>query len=141
MILQFFRRFERVIRYVIVGSGVTTLYTGIVAALVSYGLVPNPTLAAAIASIAVLPVSYVGHRSITYADTPSSHAQWARFAATAIVTFILNTGLMNTADQIGWSYWTALCAGWVIVPIVNYMVNAIWVFRTKKLFGLDRGAP
>lgn len=141
MILQIFRRFERVIRYVVVGSGVTALYTGIVAALVFYGLVQIPTLAAAFASIAVLPVSYVAHRSITYGDTHSSQAQWARFAATAILTFVLNTGLMKTADQMGWSYWTALCAGWVIVPLVNYAINAIWVFRTKTLFGIDRGAP
>ena len=134
----FLRRFERVIRYVIVGGGVTLFYTFLTVGLLSGHVVDDPTFASAIASLVTLPISFLVHRAITYADVASERAQWTRFAIIAVSNFALNIGLMKAIDLLHWPYWIALIIGWVLIPLVNYTINALWVFRAKTFWGLHR---
>ncbi len=136
--MAFLRRFERVIRYVIVGGGVTLFYTLLTVGLLSGHVVDDPTLASAIASLVTLPISFLVHRAITYADVATERAQWTRFAIIAVSNFALNTGLMKVVDLLRWPYWIALIIGWVLIPLVNYTINALWVFRAKTFLGLHR---
>ncbi len=136
-VLSIARQFERVIRYLLVGGGVTLFYTLLTIALISWALPSSPTLASAIASLVTLPVSFVVHRRVTYRDVSPEAAQWQRFAFVAAINFALNVGLMGASDRLGISYWAALAAGWILVPVANYVVTAIWVFRAKTLLRLD----
>jgi putative flippase GtrA len=135
--LHFARRYERVLRYIVAGGGVTLLYTLTIVSLMSGYVVADPTLASAIASVLTFPVSFLVHRSITYADVVPDAAQWRRFALIAASNFIVATSTMKIVDLWGWPYWVALVTGWILIPLINYAINAIWVFRAKKFFALD----
>lgn len=133
------RRFERVLRYVAVGGAVTLFYTLLVAVLVTGRVVGDPVAASVLASLVTLPISFLVHRRFTYADTAPAAGQWERFLVIAASNFAINVGLMKGAEMWRWPYWTALVLGWMVVPAVNYVINAVWVFRTKSLLSMQRG--
>jgi putative flippase GtrA len=137
-VIAFVRRFERVIRYVLVGGGVTLFYTLVTATLISGKIIADPTLASAIASVVTLPISFLVHRRFTYADTKREQGQWERFALIAVANFVVNVGAMKAADAMHFPYWSALAFGWVVVPVVNYAINVLWVFRSKTFLSLGR---
>ena len=43
---------------------------------------------------------------------------------------------MKTVDSLHGPYWIALTFGWIAIPIANYTINALWVFRTKTFLSL-----
>jgi putative flippase GtrA len=137
-VITLVRRFERVIRYVLIGGGVTLFYTLLTATLISGGVVGDPTLASAIASFVTLPISFLVHRRFTYVDAARRSGQWERFALIAAANFVINVGAMKGAGAMHLPYWSALAFGWVVVPVVNYTINALWVFRTKTFLSLER---
>jgi putative flippase GtrA len=132
--LALYRRFERVIRYIVVGGGVTAVYTAVAAGLIAVGL--DRVAAAAIGSLVTIPLSFFVHRRITYADAGVDGSQFGRFLITALSSLAINVGLMGVSEMLGWSHWIALAIGWFLVPIANYAINALWVFRTKTFLRL-----
>jgi putative flippase GtrA len=137
-LLRLATRFERVIRYGFVGAGVTLFYTLLTVGLISGHVISDPTLACAFAFVITQPVSYLSHRLITYADVASDRSQWRRFGTIALAGFAVTTGTMKLDVVLGWPYWIALVIGWFLIPVVNYLINAVWVFRAKSLLALDR---
>jgi putative flippase GtrA len=132
-----YRRFERVIRYVVVGGAVTAFYTALTAGLYLSRLVGDPAIASAIACLTTLPISFFAHKSITYADVEHEPFQWRRFTVLGISSFIFSTGSVKAVDLMHGPLWIGLAVGFVLVPLANYTINAIWVFRTKRFLALD----
>ena len=132
--MEFYRRFERVIRYIVVGGGVTAVYTAVTAGAISFGI--DRIWAAVLGSAVAIPLSYVVHRRITYVDAANDNSQFSRFAVIAISSLAINVGLMGGSEMLGLSHWIALAIGWFLVPIANYTINALWVFRTKTFLKL-----
>ncbi len=132
------RRIERVIRFLVVGSFVVTFFTLSTLALIWWVFPHDPTLAAAVASILTTPVSFLVHRHITYVDVAAHSSQWQRFAVLAVANFVLSTGAMKLVDSAGATYWIGLALVWVLSPIMNYLISALWVFRARTLLRLDR---
>jgi putative flippase GtrA len=132
--LALYRRFERVIRYIVVGVGVTAVYTAVTAGLIGFAF--DRVLSAAIGSLVTIPLSFFVHRRITYADAGADGSQFGRFVITALSSLAINVGLMAASEMLGWSHWIALATGWFLVPIANYTINALWVFRTKTFLRL-----
>jgi putative flippase GtrA len=137
-IARLYRRFERVVRYIVVGGGVTLFYSLLTVALVSGRLVNDPTAASAMASLISLPLSFLVHRRFTYADAGSDRSQWQRFVTIAASNFAFTVASMKAVDLLHWPYWIGLVAGWVVIPMLNYTINALWVFRTRTFLALDR---
>ena len=136
-VLSLYRRFERLIRYVLVGGGVALFYSLLTAGMVSLWDVRDTVLASAIASLITMPVSYFVHRRITYVDAAHDPAQWKRYSFLAASNFVINVGLMAAVGHLLWPYWIALVTGWIVVPIANHIINVLLVFRTKSFFTLD----
>jgi len=134
--LSLYRRFERLIRYGAVGAGVTLFYSLLTTGLIMGHLIADPTTASAIATLVTQPVAFVFHRAVTYQDVAHHETQWKRFATLALSSFVLGVGAMKLVDSLGWPFWIALAIGWVVIPVVNYFIGAIWVFRAKKLLSL-----
>jgi putative flippase GtrA len=140
-VASFARRYERIWRYILVGGGVTLAYSLITAGFISSGLITGPTLASAAATIVTQPFAFLAHRTVTYRDVPHDHSHWKRFAFAAASSFLLNIGIMRTATALGFPFWIGLAVGWVVIPVVNYLAGAIWVFRTKHLLSISRDRP
>ena len=133
----FLRRFDRVLRYGLVGAGVTLFYTLVTVGLLKGHVVRDPTLATAMASILTLPVSFLAHRRITYADVANHKTQWTRFIVLSGMNFVISTGSMKVVDLCGAPYWVGLIIGFILVPLANYTVSTLWVFKTTKFFALE----
>ena len=131
-------RYERVIRFILAGGIGTGVYTAVTAGLILSGLTPDRVIASAWATLASLPVSFIAHRLITYRDTEYAPVQWGRFAVVSLGTLGLNTGLMLASRALGWPFWIAIGFGWFAGPAATYVLNALWVFRTRKFLALDR---
>jgi putative flippase GtrA len=137
VIIALFTRYERVVRFVIVGGGVTLVYTALTAGLVATRIASDRVWASLYASLAVIPVSYLVHRSITYQDTAHSLGQWKRFAVIGLTNLLINTGLMRASELLAWPLWAPLMIGYGAVPFANFLLNTIWVFRANTLVSLD----
>jgi putative flippase GtrA len=132
------RRFERVIRFLLVGSLIVTFFTLATLALIWWVFPADATLAAAVASVLTTPVSFFVHRRITYVDVEAHSSQWPRFVVLTVANFILSTGSMKLVDSAGAEYWIGIATVWVLSPVMNYLINAMWVFQARTLLRLDR---
>jgi putative flippase GtrA len=127
---------HRAIRYIVVGGVLTLTYSAVTALLIVTGLCSNRTLASAIVSVGIIPLSYTAHRRWTYPDSNSPGATWpefVRFLQVYVFTIVMNVGLMALSGEIGLPYWVALVAGWVLIPIMNFILNGLLVFRPDSL--------
>lgn len=138
--IRLYHRFERVVRYIVVGGGVTIFYSFLTVVLVSGRLVDDPTAASALASVISLPLSFLVHRRFTYADAGSDRSLWQRFAIIAASNLAFTVASMKAVDLLHGPYWIGLVAGWVVIPLLNYTINAVWVFRTRSFLAFDREA-
>ena len=67
---------NRALRYILVGGSLTLAYTLATALLIQTGVCGTPTLASAVASLGLIPFSYVAHRTWTSAWTPLEPFCW-----------------------------------------------------------------
>lgn len=136
--MSVFKRFERVIRYIAVGGGVTLFYSALTIGFIKGGIISDPTFASGTSFVLTQPLSFLAHRRFTYADAGEDMRQWQRFGVIALTGFAITIGVMQFVMLLKWPYQIGLIVGWVLIPIANFLINAFWVFRTKKLLMLDR---
>lgn len=137
MIRAIVERYGRLVRFIVVGGGTTLGYSLLTAALIAGPSAGHRVEASAIASLVMIPISFLAHRRFTYADTARRANQTGRFALLALVNFGLNVGDMHLSAQFHWPYWTAILAGWFLIPTVNFVINTVWVFRAPRLLSID----
>ena len=134
---------NRALRYVIVGGTLTLAYSLATALLIRSGLCLNQTLASAIASVAIIPFSYTAHRKWTYPDSQSGASTFVevtRFLQVYVFTIIANVGLMALAGELALPYWVALVTGWVVIPVMNFILNGLLVFKPASLIKVEPGS-
>jgi len=104
--------------------------------LVSGGIEQDPTVASVFASLITFPVAFVVHKAVTYVDVPFNRAQWIRFGVIALCNLMIAAGAMKAVDLLQMPYGIGLAIGWLLIPAINYTINAIWVFRTPRFLSL-----
>lgn len=124
----------RLIRYGFVGAGLALVYTSLTIMLYRGAVLADPTIASAVAFILTQPVAFLAHRRVTYSDAVQDRAQWKRFGVNAVSGMTISVSAMKAVDLLGKPYWNALMICWVLVPVGNYLINAIWVFRVPNMF-------
>ena len=45
---------------------------------------------------------------------------------------------MRLVDKSDLPFWVGLVIGWVLVPIANYLINTLWVFRPKTFLRVEQ---
>jgi putative flippase GtrA len=119
-------------RYGVVGVCVSLLYSGLVIFLVS-GLGVDSVLASLGSFGVVLPVSYLGHWAITFQRQHRFSAGWQRFAVLSAVGFTVAVpGMYVVTNVLRWSYLIGIAFSWVLVPMINYALLQLWVFRHRR---------
>lgn len=131
-------RFERPLRYLAAGIGVTAFYSVQVAFLVMSDLISDPTTATIFASLTTAPVSFLVHARITYPDVPQNSTHLFRFILITFASFLIVTISMRLVDKSDLPFWVGLVIGWVLVPIANYLINTLWVFRPKTFLRVEQ---
>ena len=127
---------RRVGRYGCVGVAVSVFYSLAVIACVR-GLHPiTPTEASVIAFVLTLPVSYLAHGRVTFADRPADKFQPLRFGLSTAMSFVVAVGGMYWITEIaGRSYLLGIAWNFLIIPGTNFLVYLLWVFRPIRNTG------
>jgi putative flippase GtrA len=120
----------RLVRFGIVGALASIVYAGVTFLIVSAGL-GGPLAATIVGQMAAGVVSYIGHLRYSFAVEPDHRVFLWRFIAVAIIAFaanILTTWLLTAVLRVSYIY--AIVAVTVLIPIINYLCNRFWIFRS-----------
>ena len=124
---------RRVGRYGCVGLAVSLFYSLAVIACVHFWPSIGPTLASAIAFIITVPIAYFAHRNISFFDSQRDAFEPLRFAVTTAASFVLAVGGMYWITEIaGREFLLGIAWNWLIIPVVNFVVYIVWVFRATR---------
>lgn len=120
---------DRAIRHLLVGGVGTMAYLVCVAFLVEYVSV-DPVLGV-IFCFGILQFSiYLVNRKWVYESTLEHSYALPRFSIVILVSWLLNVGIMYVVvDLYGWWYVWGLVLATAIVPVTNFALNILWVFR------------
>jgi putative flippase GtrA len=119
----------RLIRFGAVGGATSLGYALGVAGLVEWAGAA-PTLAAALAYGALLPLNYLGHRRATWRSRAPRRPEVLRFLAVHGVTALVCTALMAVATgPLGLSHWAGSLVIVITAPVLNFAMFDRWAFR------------
>jgi putative flippase GtrA len=117
---------RRISTFAVVGLFNTAVYFALANVILYFGA--SETIAAYAAYAALLPVSFIGHRKLTFLSEGRLGVEWAKFC---IVQIINVTIIAVVTDLSGAGYFT----GWltfaiisILIPILNFLTFQLWVF-------------
>ena len=81
--------------------------------------------------VAAFPVSYFGHRKLSFAGQDASHFQsLPRFLSVAVLGFLANqTLVLNALQYTKMPFWFALGLVMVVVAVSTYLLSKFWAFK------------
>lgn len=85
---------------------------------------------AAYLSYAILvPVSFIGHRRLTFQSSGAISGEWLRFCVVQMTNIALIWIVTSAAASFTFlSGWPAFAIISILIPILNFIVFQIWVF-------------
>lgn len=91
----------------------------------------TPGWANTLAFMSAFPVSYFGHRLLSFPQTRLPHAQaLPRFATVAVSSFVGNQAmLLALLNWLHWPFWLALGICLVTVAAATYVLSRFWAFK------------
>jgi len=90
----------------------------------------DPVIASVIGFVAALLISFVLNRQWTFASRAAVTTSLARYLAVSGFGFLLNVAIMAAVTKwLGLSYLIGLALVVLIIPAVNFTLNARWTFR------------
>jgi putative flippase GtrA len=118
--------------FIAVGASAALVHYIIAVAIEHFALMP-PALANIAGFISAFPVSYLGHRSLSFAQQDASHQQaLPRFLLVAIMGFCANqTLLLFCLNYTKLPFWLALGLVMVIIAVSTYALSRYWAFKAK----------
>ncbi|MDP1767048.1 MAG: GtrA family protein [Methylotenera sp.] len=90
-----------------------------------------PAQANIIGFLIAFPVSYFGHRKLSFSSQSATHKQaFPRFLAVAVAGFIANQSLVIGALQFTQlPFWLVLGFVMVVIAISTYLLSRYWAFK------------
>ncbi len=127
---------RRVLIYGCVGVAVSLFYTVALISCMSLLQPISPTNSSIVAFIITLPVAYVAHAKLSFADRSYDTFQPLRFALSTAATFVVSTGGMYWITEIAnRSYMLGIAWTWLMIPAMNLSIYLFWVFRDARAVG------
>lgn len=129
--MAFRGRIFEIIRFGVVGVAATVVHFGMLSLGVELlGIIP--AVANGLAFLCAVGVTYFGQSLWVFRDHGGrSSTQLLRFAASLALGFLANMAVMAVATQgLGLSYRIGFLIGCFLVPMLSYVVNRFWVFRS-----------
>lgn len=135
---------ERVLRYALAGLGTSLCYTLLVVALVHASF--SAVAAAMLGFVLVQPIGLVMHGTITYPGTLRARAHLPRIGVRFVLTNAAGFGLASGSMALATSVWHAsylwgVALTWVLIPMANFLIYLIWVFRQPVPHAVQGAAP
>lgn len=118
--------------FTIVGAAAALVHY--VSALILEGwLALSPGLANFLAFLLAFPVSYFGHRALSFANNGNTHGYaLPRFLLVACTGFACNQIILLTLLRISnMPFWLVLAIVMIIVALATYLLSRYWAFRQR----------
>ena len=123
-------RLARLARYGVTGGCSTLTHVGVLFVLVE-AIHAWPVAASAVGFVASIVVSYTLQRYWVFRSAQSHLAAGAKFLAVTAVALGVNTAtLWLGTEAFALPYPPVQLVALVLIPVVNYALNARWTFRT-----------
>jgi putative flippase GtrA len=97
-----------------------------------YALGLGQTVSAYFAYALVLPISFLGHRRLTFASKGPIIHQWARFILLHATNVIIIWAITKGASSYALPGWIAYGVISFAIPALNFVVLQIWVFHNRE---------
>jgi putative flippase GtrA len=121
----------RFLRFSAIGAGTTLGYfalTNVAVTLCGSG----PKSASIGVYLLLMPISFMGHRHLTFASSGQTFLEGIRFCSIHAINLIVAFGISLIAvDRSGLPPWTAFLIISAAVPVVNFIAFQTWVFSNK----------
>ncbi len=118
----------RPLRYLIVGGAIGLLWMLLSNAMLAAGLAPFVVGAASFVSCT--PLSYAGHRWVTFESDAPMTPEARRYLAKALVGLLLSAAVTHLAlVTFALPRLAGLVVTSVVVPVVGFLLSRHWVFR------------
>lgn len=122
----------RLLRFAVVGGSTSGLYVLVVAVLVELGEIV-PGLAAALAYVLLLPISFLGHKHATFRSSWPLWPEVARFLGLHGITALVSVSVMGVAvNGLDLPHWGGSVAISVLAPVINFVLLHFWVFHSSR---------
>lgn len=124
-------RISEILRFGVVGVAATVVHFTVLTLAVGR-LHLLPAFANGVAFLCAVGVTYLGQSLWVFrGHAGRSTAQMLRFAASLALGFVANIAVMALATQgLGLDYRVGFLLGCVLVPVLSFFVNKLWVFRS-----------
>ena len=123
----------RLLRYFVSGVAISTGYTITVMVLVELLRWMDPVAASTLSFVIWTPVSYVVHRDFTFRFRGDHLAAAVKFLVAFVARLAGSAYVVYFATQLlGWNYMVGVLANWIVLPLINYLVLSLWVFRSRR---------
>lgn len=124
--------FGQSLRFAVVGLAATAVHVGVALALAAAGWAP--LWANFVAFGAALALSYFGNHGWTFGAGGRHGHHFPRFVALALAGLALNQAIVFIAvERAGWSFGAALAVVVLVVPVLSFALNRVWVFPARRL--------
>ena len=116
-----------------VGGAGLFIYLLLFAGLVELGGL-RPTISGAVAFIPVLMVSYYLNRRFVFRSRRSHREAIPRYLALTGVGFLINASVLYFGTEVlDWWYGHAQFLSFLLVPVGNFLLSRVWVFRDCRI--------
>jgi len=123
---------RRFARFATVGVLATATHTLVFALAIEWARIEAVTANALAFGVAVL-VGYALNRRWTFAAHGGEHARLWRYVVAALVGLALNSAVMYVVvHRVHWSPYAGLVVALLLVPLVSFALNQLWVFRPRS---------
>ena len=122
-----------IIKYLLVGLGGYLVYLLLLIGIVEV-LDLDPVLASFISFIPVLIISYILNRNWIFYSEHNYRSTFSRYLVVVCIGMTLNVSIMYIMTYwVGWWYLYSQILVALVVPVNNYSLNYLWVFKDKNL--------
>jgi putative flippase GtrA len=103
----------------------------VVAVGVEFAQILSPAQANILGFLLAFPVSYLGHRKLSFAGHTATHQQaFPKFFAVALGGFLINQFMVvNALSFTAMPFWLILAIVMILVAISTYLLSHYWAFK------------
>lgn len=100
---------------------------------VEFTQLTSPSKANVLGYLLAFPVSYWGHRKLSFAGHTASHQQaFPKFFTVALTGFLINQFMViNALHFTAMPFWLILAVVMIVVAICTYLLSYYWAFKGK----------
>ena len=131
-----FERARRISTFAMVGFFNTAVYFALANILVKFGV--SETIAAYAAYGALMPISFIGHRKLTFLSKGRLGVEWLRFCAVQITNITIIFVVTNLSKSGYFAGWLTFAIISVLIPMLNFLLFQLWVFAVPHQKTEDR---